>query len=107
MYGSESTNPSNPVEKKSTDSVLELSLVVPVLNEAETVGLFVDKVIQVFDHHPAVHVEIVFANDGSTDATLDRLLQCQSQLDIQKQRVRVRVVDLSLFKRICGQGAPG
>jgi len=69
--------------------VLNVSLVVPVYDEAETVGLFLDRVRQVFDGEPTVRIEIVFVNDGSTDGTLDRLLEFR-----QRDR-RVWIVDLS------------
>lgn len=71
------------------DSVVYLSLVVPVLNEEETVKLFIDRVTEVFKSQHSVHLELVFVNDGSTDATLERLLECQL-LD-----PRVKIVDLS------------
>ena len=61
----------------------------PVLNEEETVKFFIDKVIQVFSSQPSVHLELVFVNDGSTDATLERLLERQ------KLEPRVKIVDLS------------
>ncbi|HAR42486.1 MAG TPA: glycosyltransferase [Bdellovibrionales bacterium] len=72
-----------------SDSALYLSLVVPVFNEVETVDLFLDRVSRVFEHQASVSLEIVFVNDGSTDGTLGRLLECQ------KTDVRVRIVDLS------------
>jgi len=67
----------------------EISLVVPVFNENETVGLFLDRVTQVFAGRAEVRIEIVFINDGSTDGTLDCLLTCQ------KHDGRVRIIDLS------------
>ncbi|WP_349616754.1 glycosyltransferase family 2 protein [Azotobacter salinestris] len=73
----------------SPDSVLHLSLVVPVFNELETVDLFLARVDRVFEHQASIRLEVVFVNDGSTDGTLDRLLECQ------KSDARVRVVDLS------------
>ena len=76
-------------EQINPDLALELSLVVPVLNEEETVKLFIDKVTQVFSSQPSVHLELVFVNDGSTDNTLERLLEHQ-RLD-----PRVQIVDLS------------
>jgi polyisoprenyl-phosphate glycosyltransferase len=69
--------------------VVEVSLVVPVFNEADTVSLFMDRVRQVFDDNSSVHVEIIFVNDGSTDDTLERLLH------FQQSDHRVRIVDLS------------
>jgi glycosyltransferase involved in cell wall biosynthesis len=64
-------------------------LVVPVYNEAETVALFLERVGQVFDNESTVRLEVIFVNDGSSDATLDCLLE------YQQRDHRVRVVDLS------------
>lgn len=69
--------------------VTNLSLVVPVFNEAETVGLFLDRVTQVFAGDPEIQIEIIFVNDGSSDGTLDCLFACQ------QRDGRVRIVDLS------------
>lgn len=69
---------------------LDLSLVVPVLNEAESVDIFVEQVLRVFQpSQAAVRLEFVFVNDGSTDGTLDRLI------DLQGRHERVCIVDLS------------
>jgi glycosyltransferase involved in cell wall biosynthesis len=66
-----------------------LSLIVPLFNEVQTVGLFLDRLDDVFNEHPFIQLEIVFVNDGSTDGTLDLLLgrQCRDG--------RIRIVDLS------------
>lgn len=69
--------------------VVDVALVVPVYNEADAIGPFMERVKQVFDDNSSVRVEIVFVNDGSTDGTLDRLLLWQ-----QRDR-RVRIVDLT------------
>ncbi len=66
-----------------------ISIIVPVFNEAETIDIFIDKVIQVFDHEPSVDFEFVFVNDGSTDETLATLLKRQASDD------NLLVVDLS------------
>lgn len=70
-------------------SPLTLSVVVPVFNEAETIDLFIRAVDEVFAGRPDVKLEMVFVNDGSTDATLDQLLKAQTR------DPRVRIVDLS------------
>lgn len=77
------TNPADPA------TPTRLSLVVPVFNEEETVRLFVDKVSEVFSRQPSIELEFVFINDGSTDGTLDCLVECQ-RLD-----PRLTIVDLS------------
>lgn len=68
---------------------VELSLVIPVFNEAATIDLFVARITDVFKEEALVGLELVFVNDGSTDATLDSLLRHQ------QSDSRVRVVDLS------------
>lgn len=47
---------------------MKISLVVPVFNEEETIGIFY-KTVREYDALKAYDVEIVFINDGSTDAT--------------------------------------
>jgi len=66
-----------------------LTLTVPVFNEAETIAGFLQKMTEVFAPHPAIKVDFVFVNDGSTDETLSTLLACQ------QQDARITVVDLS------------
>jgi glycosyltransferase involved in cell wall biosynthesis len=66
-----------------------LSLVVPVFNEAESVGVFVQTVKNVFYDINRVKIEILFVNDGSHDGTLEKLLA------LQKKNNHIRIVDLS------------
>lgn len=66
-----------------------LSLVVPVFNEAESVGVFVQTVKNVFDDINHLKIEILFVNDGSHDDTLEKLLL------LQKKNNHIRIVDLS------------
>ena len=72
-----------------TQDSLKLSLVVPVYNECESVDLFVDRVKNVFDTVAAIDLNIVFVNDGSTDDTLERLIE------LQQENPTLRIVDLS------------
>jgi len=76
---------------RSTETwpVVDLSLVVPIFNENETVGLFLDRVGEVFDEQASIRLEIVLVNDGSTDGTLDTLLERQ------RADGRIRVTDLT------------
>jgi glycosyltransferase involved in cell wall biosynthesis len=84
---------SNLLETKFMDARnqenIELSLVVPVFNESETVSLFVNRVKKVFDKYNEVKLEVIFINDGSNDDTLVNLLE------LQKQNSEIRIVDLS------------
>ncbi|MHB2246705.1 glycosyltransferase family 2 protein [Pseudomonas fitomaticsae] len=68
---------------------VKLSLVVPVFNEEESLDGFLLRIRQVFERETLVELELVFVNDGSGDATLERLLHCQ------QSDGRIRVVDLS------------
>jgi glycosyltransferase involved in cell wall biosynthesis len=65
-----------------------ISLVVPVYNEADAIGLFLDQ-LDARLRVPDARLEIVFVNDGSVDGTL-RLL-----VDISGRRGDVTVVNLS------------
>lgn len=56
----------------------DLSIVVPVMNEQDTVPLFVEKVSQIC-LELKVSYEIIFVNDGSTDLTLNTLLDAQAR----------------------------
>lgn len=69
--------------------MIELSLVVPVYNEAEALQLFIARVSAVLKPLPDVATEIVFVNDGSTDGSLDVLL------GLKAPPFRIKVVDLS------------
>lgn len=71
------------------DGSVTLSLVVPVFNEVETVSPFLDSVAQVFGKIPSINLDIVFVNDGSSDNTLECLLE------LQQGNQSVRIVDLS------------
>jgi glycosyltransferase involved in cell wall biosynthesis len=70
-------------------TLVSLSLVVPVYNEAESICLFLDRIKRVFDNEHSIKVEILFVNDGSSDSTLDRLLS------IQQSNSSIRIVDFS------------
>lgn len=65
-----------------------LSLVVPVFNEEESIGLFLDTVRPLMERD-GLRFEIVFVNDGSRDETLAHLLSCGMH------DRRLRVVNLS------------
>ena len=64
-----------------TDAVA-VSIVVPVRNEAENVAPLVAEIISALDGRWAY--EIIYVNDGSTDATAERLAA------LMKQHLRLR-----------------
>jgi len=57
---------------------MKLSLVVPCYNEAENIVAFQDAVISAF-HECDYDFEIIFIDDGSTDATLHELRKAFQQ----------------------------
>jgi polyisoprenyl-phosphate glycosyltransferase len=61
---------------------------VPVFNEQESIGIFLDTVAPLMERH-GFRFEIVFVNDGSHDNTLGHLL------DRSTHDRRLRVVNLS------------
>jgi glycosyltransferase involved in cell wall biosynthesis len=75
---------------EKTDHVLKLTLVIPVYNEGEAINLFVDEIKRVFDNELNIVVELLFINDGSTDMTLELLLE--------RQRLDSRIVILDLSR---------
>jgi len=59
-----------PPETPPPADSLELSVVIPVLNEEESIGLLIDRVQ---DALAGIDHEIVIVDDGSSDATRDRV----------------------------------
>jgi glycosyltransferase involved in cell wall biosynthesis len=80
--------PSDDAEP-SRHGAASLSVLVPVFNEQGSIRLFVDAVNVAMRPCPDVQLEFVFVNDGSSDATLQELLQ------VRRGDGRVHVVDLS------------
>ncbi len=68
---------------------IQLSIVVPVFNESESVSLFAHRIKAVFNSFLFINLEIIFVNDGSTDDTLQHLVE------LQQQFCEIRIVDLS------------
>jgi glycosyltransferase involved in cell wall biosynthesis len=66
-----------------------LSLVVPVFNEADAVGIFIERIFTFFEKSQLKKLDLVFVNDGSTDETLSLLLK------YHKLHPEIRIVDLS------------
>jgi glycosyltransferase involved in cell wall biosynthesis len=77
------------------EKTVYLSVVIPLLNEAENIPTLYDEIIQVLER-VAKPFEILFIDDGSTDESLDILT------DIQKKDDRVVVIS---FRRNFGQTA--
>ena len=65
-----------------------VSLVIPVYNEEEVIGTFLETLIPLVDQEP-YDFEFIFVNDGSTDNTLACLLGFRAGNE------RVKIVDLS------------
>lgn len=65
-----------------------ISLVVPVLNEARSIPVFIETVRTEFEAHDWRY-EILFVNDGSTDATRETILA------LAEKDTRLRVINLS------------
>jgi glycosyltransferase involved in cell wall biosynthesis len=74
---------------------MDVSVVVPVMNEQENLDLLHGELSGVFDNMPGRH-EFVFVDDGSTDGTIHRL---------RALAAKDRRVKLILFRRNFGQTA--
>jgi dolichol-phosphate mannosyltransferase len=74
---------------------VSLSVVVPVFNEAGNVQTLAERLKSVLSG-PLSHAEIIFVDDGSTDATLSQLRQAQ------ESEPRIRILH---FQRNLGQTA--
>ncbi|WP_454436271.1 glycosyltransferase [Thauera mechernichensis] len=61
-------------KKLSRQLRIKASLVIPVLNESESVSTFAERALDALGNDCLIEPEIVFVNDGSSDATLDQLL---------------------------------
>ena len=74
---------------------IELSVVIPVYNEAENIGPLVERVVRAL-RDVAGPAEVLFVDDGSTDRTLALLKQAQ------EKHARIRIAH---FRRNLGQTA--
>lgn len=89
MTGIESPSaitPSSRAESEGEAGAIppHVSVVVPVLNEADNIQPLIDEIVTALEGKAAY--EIVFVDDGSTDATAERLR------DAERQAPRLRVV---------------
>ena len=73
---------------KMQNKTTTISIVCPCFNEQDMVGLFMQKITAVLieTNKP---FEIIFVNDGSTDNTLDELLQAK------QNHPQIRIINLS------------
>ena len=74
-----------PTEKHNT---LQLSIVVPAYNEAESLPILLEQIQSVLKTH-AYRAEVIFINDGSTDATAEVL---DALSDRQTHQCLVRLI---------------
>lgn len=65
-----------------------ISLIVPVFNEEQSVGLFIETVTRILEKD-RLDFEFLFVNDGSTDNTLPNLLE------FSHQNPRIYIINLS------------
>jgi glycosyltransferase involved in cell wall biosynthesis len=80
--------PLHPTQVRPRPTNPLVSLVVPVFNEAEAIPIFLARLATDL-HLPGATIEVIFVNDGSTDATLPLLL------DVAAARPDIRLVNLS------------
>ena len=87
----------------TTDAALhraELSVIVPVLNEADNIAPLLARLTPILERSAASH-EVIFVDDGSTDATVESIGRAHA-LD-----ARVGVAVAAFFPRITLTGAAG
>ncbi len=78
-----------------SDSLISLSVIIPVYNEAENIRPVLEGLQAALEAWPGAH-EIVFVDDGSTDRTLEELKRAQ------ESNARIRI---GHFRRRLGQTA--
>lgn len=66
-----------------------LTVVIPVFNEVHNVAILAGRIALVFNELPHLNYRILFVNDGSTDATYEKLIQ------ISEKNPHIQVLDLS------------
>jgi dolichol-phosphate mannosyltransferase len=65
------------VDLKASENPVSVSIVVPVRNEAENIAPLIDEIARALDGRWTY--EIIYVNDGSTDATPERLAAAMKQ----------------------------
>lgn len=72
---------------KNSDNFLDLSVVIPVLDEQDNIVDLVDETSAVL-HKQAISYEIIVVDDGSRDETVQRLLAHRHESDIPLRVIR-------------------
>lgn len=75
-------------QKHNNRSHIEISIVVPMYNEEKNVDKFFERILQVLGDLGKSY-EIICINDGSTDATMDKLL------NYHRENARIKIINLS------------
>ncbi|HBY55538.1 MAG TPA: hypothetical protein DEG23_01815 [Coxiellaceae bacterium] len=77
--------------------IKNLSLVIPCFNEVNIISSTLDAIFSYMDQkHPQVQLEIILVNDGSTDETLNKVV------NYQKGEKRLKLINFTINK---GRGA--
>ena len=69
-------------------NIPDISLVLPCYNEEETIGSFFEKVVTILNQLELSY-EIICVNDGSSDNTLDKLI------NIKRAVTQIKIIDFS------------
>ncbi|TXI92358.1 MAG: glycosyltransferase [Neisseriales bacterium] len=68
-----------------------LSIIIPMKNESDSLELLFQRLRIITDNYTKINYEYIVVNDGSTDDTLDKLLEYQKT----NTSLKVKIIDLS------------
>lgn len=68
-----------------------LSIIIPMKNESDSLELLFQRLRIITDNYTKINYEYIIVNDGSTDDTLDKLLEYQKT----NTSLKVKIIDLS------------
>jgi glycosyltransferase involved in cell wall biosynthesis len=68
-----------------------LSIIIPMKNESDSLELLFQRLRIITDNYTKINYEYIIVNDGSTDNTLDKLLEYQKI----NTSLKVKIIDLS------------